>query len=190
LSRGPISAKIAATHNSASGSECCTVKIVIIGLFLAASVSLAAARDLALVFQQVQLGRGHHAARSGEGLQRPDQPLAQWQSVTFIMRAPAAPEMKLLLEKIYEVPESQVKEIIASANHGRTGHPAVMIVDSDEDLVNRVAAIPAQSGSWTYTRLTAAWQSSRSPANCRSSPDTCCMEISRSALRLKQARIA
>jgi len=54
--------------------------------------------------------------------------------------------MKLFLEKVYEVPESQVKEIIASANHGRTGHPALMIVDSDEDLVNRVASLPGAIG--------------------------------------------
>jgi len=54
--------------------------------------------------------------------------------------------MKLFLEKVYEVPESQVKEIIAAANHGRMGHPAVMIVDSDEDLVNKVASIPGAIG--------------------------------------------
>ena len=67
-------------------------------------------------------------------------------SVTFIMRSPAAPEMKFFLEKVYELPESQVKDLIATANHGRTGHPAVMIVDSDEDLVNKVASIPGAVG--------------------------------------------
>jgi hypothetical protein len=119
---------------------------VIIGLFLAASVSLAAARDLALVSNK---------SNSVAAITLPDLVKVckgqtnRWpngKSVTFIMRAPAAPEMKLLLEKIYEVPESQVKEIIASANHGRVGHPAVMIVDSDEDLVNKVAAIPGAIG--------------------------------------------
>ena len=54
--------------------------------------------------------------------------------------------MKFFLEKIYELPEAQVKDLIASANHGRAGHPAVMIVDSDEDLVNRVASIPGAIG--------------------------------------------
>jgi hypothetical protein len=67
-------------------------------------------------------------------------------SVTFIMRAPSTPEMKLLVEKIYEVSEPQVKEIVATANHGRMGHPAIMIVDSDEDLVNKVASIPGAVG--------------------------------------------
>ena len=38
------------------------------------------------------------------------------------------------------------KDVIASANHGRVGHPAVMVVDSDEDLVNKVASIPGAVG--------------------------------------------
>jgi len=66
--------------------------------------------------------------------------------VTFIMRAPATPEMKMVLEKVYELPEAHVKELIASANHGRTNHPAIIVADSDEDLVNKVASIPGAVG--------------------------------------------
>ena len=44
-------------------------------------------------------------------------------SVTFIMRNPSRPEMKFFLEKVYELPDAQVKELIATANHGRMGHP-------------------------------------------------------------------
>ena len=115
-------------------------------LLVAVSVSLAAARDLALVSNKVN---------SVSALTTPDLvkickgQTNRWpdgKPVTFIMRSPSSPEMKLLLEKVYEVPDSQVKEIIASANHGRMGHPAVMIVDSDEELVNRVASIPGAIG--------------------------------------------
>ncbi len=115
-------------------------------LFLAVSVSLAAARDLALVSNK---------ANSLSAIAIPDLikvckgQTNRWpdgKPVTFIMRNPSAPEMKFFLEKIYELPESQVKELIVSANHGRMGHPAVMIVDSDEDLVNKVASIPGAVG--------------------------------------------
>jgi hypothetical protein len=115
-------------------------------LFLAASVSLAAARDLALVSNK---------ANSVSAITMPDfvkvckGQTNRWpdgKSVTFIMRKPSAPEMKFFLEKVYEVSEAQVKELIASANHGRMGHPAVMLVDSDEDLVNKVASIPGAVG--------------------------------------------
>ena len=66
--------------------------------------------------------------------------------VTFIMRAPASPEMRMVLEKVYELSEAQVKELIASVNHGRTNHPAIIVANSDEDLVNKVASIPGAVG--------------------------------------------
>ena len=115
-------------------------------LFLAAGVSLAGARDLALVSNKANAVSvitlpDLVKVSKGQTNRWPD-----GKSVTLIMRSPSAPEMKLFLEKIYEVPESQVKEIISAANHGRMGHPAVMIVDSDEELVNKVASIPGAIG--------------------------------------------
>lgn len=115
-------------------------------IFLAASASLAAARDLALVSNKTN---------SVSSITLPDLvkvskgQTSRWpdgKSITLILRSPSTPEMKLFLEKVYEVPESQVKEIIAAANHGRMGHPAVMIVDSDEELVNKVASLPGAIG--------------------------------------------
>ena len=121
-------------------------RILIICLFVTASVSLAAARDLALVSNK---------SNSVSAMTMPDlvkickAQTNRWpdaKPVTFIMRAPSAPEMKLFLEKVYELPEPQVKELIASANHGRTNHPAIIVADSDEDLVNKVASIPGAVG--------------------------------------------
>lgn len=66
--------------------------------------------------------------------------------VTLIMRAPSTPEMKIVLEKVFDLPEAEVKQLIATANHGRANHPAIMIADSDEDLVNKVASIPGAVG--------------------------------------------
>ena len=114
--------------------------------FLAASVSLATARDLALVSNKANTVSAITLPElvkfsKGQTNRWPD-----GKSVTLILRSPSAPEMKLFLEKVYEVPESQVKEIIATANHGRMGHPAIMIVDSDEELVNKVASIPGAIG--------------------------------------------
>lgn len=117
-----------------------------ISLFLALSVSFAAARDLALVSNKtnpvsaitlpdlVKVCKGQ-TSRWPDG-----------KSVTFIMRAPSTPEMKVVLEKVYELPEAQVKDLVATANHGRTGHPAIIIAESDEDLVNKVASIPGAVG--------------------------------------------
>lgn len=115
-------------------------------LFIAASVSVAVARDLALVSNKANAVSAITLAdlvkfSKGQTNRWPD-----GKSITLIVRSPSAPEMKLFVEKIYDVPKSQVKEIIAAANHGRMGHPAVMIVDSDEELVNKVASIPGAIG--------------------------------------------
>jgi hypothetical protein len=67
-------------------------------------------------------------------------------AVSFITRDPAAPEMKLLLEKIYGISKEEVRALIASANHGRTNHPAIVVVESDEDVVKRVGSIPGAVG--------------------------------------------
>jgi ABC-type phosphate transport system substrate-binding protein len=121
-------------------------RIFTLSVFCAIAVSLAAARDLAIVSNK---------ANPVSSITLPDLVKVckgqtnHWpdgKSVTFIMRAPSAPEMKVVLEKIYELPEEQVKELVASANHGRLGHPAIIIADSDEDLVNKVASIPGAVG--------------------------------------------
>jgi len=115
-------------------------------VFLVVSVSLASARDLAVVSNK---------ANALTVITLPDlvkvckAQTNRWpdgKPVTLIMRAPSDPEMKLFLEKVYELPESQVKDLIATANHGRTNHPAIIIAESDEDLVNKVASIPGALG--------------------------------------------
>lgn len=120
-----------------------TLRVV---LFLAASVSLAAARDLALISNK---SNAVSAVSLSDLMKICKAQTTRWpdgKPVTFIMRAPSTPEMKLLLEKVYELPEIQVTELINSANHGRTNHPAILIVDSDDDLVNKVASIPGSVG--------------------------------------------
>jgi hypothetical protein len=121
-------------------------KILSVCLFVLANVSLASARDLAIVsnklnsFSTITVPDLVKVCK-GQSSRWPD-----GKPVTFIMRSPSTPEMKLLLEKIYELPEAQAKDVIAAANQGRAGHPAVMIVDSDEDLVEKVASIPGAVG--------------------------------------------
>lgn len=67
-------------------------------------------------------------------------------AVTFVMRAPSAPEMTIVLQKVYGLSESEVSDLIVNANHGRPGHPAIMVASSNEDLVNKVASTPGAVG--------------------------------------------
>jgi hypothetical protein len=119
--------------------------VLVIGL-IGASVSLASARDLAVVSNKAN---GVTAMTVADLVRVCKAQMNRWpdgKPVMFIMRSPAAPEMRLVLEKVYELSEEQVKDLIVTANHGRTNHPAIMIVTSDEDLVNKVASIPGAVG--------------------------------------------
>jgi hypothetical protein len=58
----------------------------------------------------------------------------------MILRDPASPDMKLALEKVYVMAPDAVNQLIATANHGRMNHPAFLVVDSDDELVKKVAA--------------------------------------------------
>lgn len=66
--------------------------------------------------------------------------------VSFITRDPTAPEMRLLLEKVYGMSKDEAKATIASANHSRANHPAIVVVDSDEAVVKKVESIPGAVG--------------------------------------------
>jgi ABC-type phosphate transport system substrate-binding protein len=115
-------------------------------LFLAASAALASARDLALVSNKTNSVTVITVPDLVKICKAQTNRWPDGKPVTFIMRAPATPEMKVLLEKVYELPEAQVKDLIVNANHGRANHPAILVVDSDEDLVNKVASIPGALG--------------------------------------------
>jgi hypothetical protein len=121
-------------------------RIISIALFLVAGLAAASARDIAVVSNK---------ANAVSAITLPDlvkvckAQTNRWpdgKPVTLIMRAPSSPEMKIVLQKVFELPEADVKDLISVANHGRANHPAIMIVDSDEELVNKVASIPGAFG--------------------------------------------
>jgi ABC-type phosphate transport system substrate-binding protein len=115
-------------------------------LFLAASVSLASARDLALISNKANALSNIPIADLVKVCKAQTNRWPDGKPVMFVMRSPSSPEMRLFVEKVYGLADSDVKELVASANHGRTNHPAILVVDSDEDLVNRVASTPGAVG--------------------------------------------
>ena len=66
--------------------------------------------------------------------------------VTLIIRNPGSQEMRLVLEKIYVMPKEDVASLILTANHGRSNHPAIIVVDSDQSLVQTVEATAGAVG--------------------------------------------
>lgn len=121
-------------------------RVVSVGLMVAATVSVAAARDLAVVSNKTNAVSTMTVAELAKVCKAQMNRWPDGKPVTFVMRAPSLPAMKMLLEKVYEMPEAQVTELIATANHERQNHPAILVVDSDVELVNKVASIPGAVG--------------------------------------------
>src|ERR1051325_6551673 len=97
--------KIAAGRFPISGVSVFYRRIIGATVFLASAVAFAAARDLALVSNK---SNGVSVITLPELVKVSKGQTNHWpdgKSVTFIMRAPAAPEMKVFLEKVYELPE-------------------------------------------------------------------------------------
>ena len=119
---------------------------VLIFLFLGLSGTLAQAKDIALIGNK---GSTVSAVTLAELVKLCKAQTNRWpdgKPVTLIMRDPASPEMKMVMEKIYSMTSEAASELIASANHGRTNHPAIMVVGSDDELVRKVAATPGAVG--------------------------------------------
>ncbi len=115
-------------------------------IFVLISASLASARDLALVANKAN---GEHAVTLADLVKVCKAQTSRWpdgRSVTFILRAPSAPEMKIVLEKVYGMSASDVDDLIVASNQSHPSHPPFVIVTSDEDLVNKVASIPGAVG--------------------------------------------
>ena len=114
-------------------------------IFLGGAVA-AAAKDIALVSNKTNHMEAVSAAElvkicKGQMERWPD-----GKPVSLVMRDPASPEMRLVLEKIYGMPKEEVLSLISTANHSRVNHPAVVVVDSDEAVVKKVESSPGAVG--------------------------------------------
>jgi ABC-type phosphate transport system substrate-binding protein len=121
-------------------------RVFILTLLLISGATLALAKDIALIANK---GGSVSVLTMPELVKLCKAQTSRWpdgKSVTLIVRDPASPEMKMVLEKIYSTTPEAVNEMIATANHGRMNHPAILVVSSDEELVKKVAGTPGAVG--------------------------------------------
>ena len=115
-------------------------------LFLTSAATLALAKDVALVANK---GTAVNAVTMPDLLKLCKAQTSHWpdgKSVTLVMRDPSSADMKMVLEKVYGMTSAAVSDLIASANHGRAGHPAIVVVTSDDEIVHKVASTPGAVG--------------------------------------------
>jgi hypothetical protein len=122
------------------------VRLFILALSLVAGSMMAAAKDLALI---------SHRSNSASSVPMPELvKLCKGQTdrwpdgkpVTFVIRDPGAAEMRMVLEKVYNMSKNEVIATISAANHGRMSHPAIIVVDTDEAVLTKVETTPGAAG--------------------------------------------
>jgi hypothetical protein len=121
-------------------------RFLYISVFILVAASLASARDLALVSNKSNAVGAVTLADLVKVCKAQTNRWPDGKPITLVMRSPSAPEMKVVLEKLYGMSEKEVNSLIVTANHGRSAHPAIMLATSDEELVNDVATLPGAVG--------------------------------------------
>ena len=121
-------------------------RLLRVSIFVLLCASLASARDLALVSNKANAGRAITLSDLVKVCKAETTRWPDGRSVTVVMRAPSSPEMKVVLEKVYGMSQSEVAGLIVTSNQTHPSHPPFVLVTSDDDLVNRVASIPGAVG--------------------------------------------
>lgn len=114
--------------------------------FVLLTASLATARDFALVSNKANNVATISVADLIKICKAQTEHWPDGKPVTFVMRSPSSPEMRMILEKVYGMSEKEVGSLIVTSNHGRASHPAILIATSDDELVNKVASTPGAIG--------------------------------------------
>lgn len=119
---------------------------LMVALLMVGATTLALAKDVALISNK---GSAVSSVTMPDLVKLCKAQTTHWpdgKAVTLVVRDPASTEMKMVLEKVYGMTPQAVNELIATANHGRGTHPAIVVVTSDDDLVHKVASTPGAVG--------------------------------------------
>ena len=113
---------------------------------LVCGAAQAAARDIAVVTNKGTVQAGLTLAEltklcKGQTSKWPDGRLA-----TVVLRDPTAPEMKLVVEKIFGGTPGAAKELIETVNREHRSRPGIVLVKSDADVMQKVQSTPGAIG--------------------------------------------
>lgn len=121
-------------------------RLIAIALLVTGGAVAVQAKDLALIANK---GNGLSEITMAELVKVCKAQMNKWpdgKPATFVMRSPATPEARIVVDKVYGMTPEAVDALVSTANHERTNHPAVVVVSSDDELVRRVAMTPGAIG--------------------------------------------
>jgi hypothetical protein len=121
-------------------------RILAVTLVLLGWTAAAAAKDFALISNKTNHVEAVSVAELVKVCKGQTERWPDGKPVSLVTRDPASPEMRLVLEKLYNIPKEEVLVLITAANHARVNHPAIVVVDSDEAVVKKVESNPGAVG--------------------------------------------
>jgi len=125
---------------------------------LGAVVVAAAAKDVALISNKSNALPGIALA---DLLKVCKGQMGKWSDgkpVTIVMRQPGSPDLRIVEQKIYALSSAELRELIATANHGRLDRPAIILGGSDEEIIHKVESMPGAVGLVDVYSITGAVQ--------------------------------
>jgi len=117
-----------------------------LALFTLSGTTFALAKDIALVSNKGGTVAGLTMPELVKLCKAQTNHWPDGKAVTLFVRDPATPDMRMILEKVYSSTAGEVSDLISNANRGRTNHPAIVVVTSDDELVRKVASTPGAIG--------------------------------------------
>lgn len=110
-----------------------------LALFLCLAALPAAAKDLAVVVNKANDTKTISTAELAKMLKGSTKKWTGGQDIIVVMRDPNAPEMRVVVQKIFAMTPDQVKALTTAANQGRST-PTFIIADSDDMVLKLVAS--------------------------------------------------
>lgn len=104
----------------------------------------AAAKDLAVVVNKNNATKNVALADLTKLCKATTQKWPDGKDVVLVLRDPASPEMRLVLQKIYGMSPDEMKSLVAGANQSRRDR--ILIVGSDDAVIRAVESIPGAVG--------------------------------------------
>jgi ABC-type phosphate transport system substrate-binding protein len=78
--------------------------------------------------------------------------------VTIVMHQPGTADLKIVEDKVYSATSEDVRELITAANHNRADRPAIVLGNSDEEIIHKVESTPGAVGLVDVYSITGAVQ--------------------------------
>jgi ABC-type phosphate transport system substrate-binding protein len=120
------------------------IRILMVGLLLAAAVSAAYAAEFAVIVHPANTVRSVTLVELGKILKGKSPMWPTGRSITVVLRDPSSPAMKFFIEKVLGVGSDEAKTVLSDSS--RKSSSPVVFAESDEEIVKFVGSNAAAIG--------------------------------------------